>query len=65
MLKIKYNKEQDLTLEDVINYDYELVEMPDEKLTENAIELKNAWKIIIERLKLYDVLEKVEEVSNE
>ena len=65
MLKIKYNKEQDLTLEDIINYDYELVETPDEKLTKNAIELKNAWKIIIERLKLYDVLEKVEEVSNE
>lgn len=60
MLRIKYNYEQDITMEELINSEYEIYVLEkDGNLNTGAIELKNAWKIVIERMKLYDVLTEI------
>jgi hypothetical protein len=58
MLKIVYNKPQSLSLEDFINEEYKTYVLESENnLSEDAIELKKAWILILDRLKTYGVLE--------
>mgnify|MGYP007112382249 CR=1 FL=1 len=60
--KIKYNRCQDMTLNDFINSEYENYCLEaDEKLSKGARELKYAWLLIIERLQTYNLLKGVKE----
>ncbi len=61
-LKRTYNDVKDITLEQFINEEYELYCLTDDKdLSQDAIKIKYAWLLIIERLKRNHLLMEVKQ----
>jgi hypothetical protein len=60
MYRIIRNDVQDINIEGIINSEYQSYVETKEPLSKDAQELSDAWRLVVERLMLFGVLESVE-----